>query len=154
MLLLLTQIGFFWELHVFLQLRWIGLFGTNRDYFHLEKPTLQEVFFSKLTQFSQRNNMIDTLVLTQIVFILDIHVFLQLSWIVLFGTKWAFLWLGYSHWQEVFLSKTNAVLTGKECGRCSWFWHNGFLLREKCVSSTQLSRSIWKKQSLPPLWKI
>jgi hypothetical protein len=42
---------FFGEIHMFLQLSRIGLFGTKRAYLHLEKPTLQEVFFSKTYSF-------------------------------------------------------------------------------------------------------
>jgi hypothetical protein len=45
--LLLTQKGFFGDVHVFLQLSRIGLFGTKRANLHLEKPTLWEVFLSK-----------------------------------------------------------------------------------------------------------
>jgi hypothetical protein len=44
---------FFWEIHVFLQLSWIYLFGVNRVYLHLEIPKLEEVFLSKTTLFSQ-----------------------------------------------------------------------------------------------------
>jgi hypothetical protein len=47
MLLLLTQMVVFGEMHVFLQVRRIGLFGTKRAYHHLEKHMLQEAFLSK-----------------------------------------------------------------------------------------------------------
>jgi hypothetical protein len=47
MLLLIIQIIFFQEIHVFLQLSWIGLFGTKSVFHHLENPKLQEVFLSK-----------------------------------------------------------------------------------------------------------
>ena len=47
MLLLLTQIVSFGEMQVFLQVRLIGLFGTKRAHLHLEKPRVQEEFFSK-----------------------------------------------------------------------------------------------------------
>jgi hypothetical protein len=43
-LLLLTQMVFFREIHVFLQLRWIGLFGATWDLLHLENYDLHEVF--------------------------------------------------------------------------------------------------------------
>ena len=46
--------GVFGEIHVFLQLKLIGLFGADRAYLHFEFHELQEVFLSKLTQFSQR----------------------------------------------------------------------------------------------------
>jgi hypothetical protein len=31
---------------------------------------------------------------------------------------------------------------------------DGFILRDICISSTQLNRIIWNKESLSPLWKI
>jgi hypothetical protein len=37
----------FGEMHVFLQLRLIGLLGTKRAHLHLEKPRVQEEFLSK-----------------------------------------------------------------------------------------------------------
>jgi hypothetical protein len=43
-LLLLTQMVFFREIHVFIQLSWIGLFGTTWDLLHLENYDLHEVF--------------------------------------------------------------------------------------------------------------
>jgi hypothetical protein len=44
-------------------LSWIGHFGTNRAYSHLEKqrePLWTDIFLSKLTQFSLWDNVIDT----------------------------------------------------------------------------------------------
>jgi hypothetical protein len=57
--LLLTQMGFFWELRVLLHLSWIGLFDTKWAFLHLENSDLQEYSFQKLTQFSQGNNVLD-----------------------------------------------------------------------------------------------
>jgi hypothetical protein len=51
------------------------------------------------------------------------HVFLQLSWIGHLGIKWAFLHHEICDLQEVVLSKTNSILTGKQCSRCSCFYH-------------------------------
>jgi hypothetical protein len=48
------------------------------------------------------------------VFFIEIHVFLQLSGVGLFGAKKAFLHLRKYDLQEVFLSKNNSVLTGKQ----------------------------------------
>jgi hypothetical protein len=44
---------------MFLPVSSIGLLATNRAYLHLANPTLQEVFISKLTQFSKGNNVLD-----------------------------------------------------------------------------------------------
>jgi hypothetical protein len=60
MILLLTQIVFFREIHVFLQLNSIGLVETNRAYLHVEKAKLQEVSVPKLTHFLQGNHVLDT----------------------------------------------------------------------------------------------
>jgi hypothetical protein len=58
-LILLTQMVFFWEEHVLFHISWIGIFVTKRNYIHFEKPKLQEVFLSKLAQFSQGNHVLD-----------------------------------------------------------------------------------------------
>jgi hypothetical protein len=39
--------GIFGEIHVFLQLSWIGELEANRSYVHLETPKLKKVFLSK-----------------------------------------------------------------------------------------------------------
>jgi hypothetical protein len=48
MLLLLTQMVIFGEIHVFLQLSCIGLLVAKSAYLYLETPGLQEVFPSKM----------------------------------------------------------------------------------------------------------
>jgi hypothetical protein len=70
---------FIGEIHVFLQLRGIGLFGANTAYLHLETPNFPEVSLSKLSQFSQGKMCYMHLLLTHMVFSQEIHVFLQLS---------------------------------------------------------------------------
>jgi heme/copper-type cytochrome/quinol oxidase subunit 1 len=47
MLQLLTKMGFFGMIHVFLQLSYLGLYGTKRAYIHLDKHKLQEVLLSE-----------------------------------------------------------------------------------------------------------
>ena len=51
---------FFGRIQVFLQVSWIGLWGENRDYHHLETCKLREVFPSKLTQFSRISSFLDS----------------------------------------------------------------------------------------------
>jgi hypothetical protein len=46
-LLLITQMVYFGQIYEFLQISWIGLFGTYIAYLHLEKSKLPEVFFLK-----------------------------------------------------------------------------------------------------------
>jgi hypothetical protein len=48
---------------------------------------------------------------------------------------------------EIFLSKTNSTLTGKQCARSSSFKHRCFLWIDACVSSTQLSRPTWSNRA-------
>jgi hypothetical protein len=45
----------------------------------------------------------------------------------LFVTNSAFVNLENYDLQDVFLSKTNLILTGKQCTTCSFFWTDGFL---------------------------
>jgi hypothetical protein len=59
MLHLKQQIFLLEEKDVFLQLNGKCLVGANGIYLHLETPKLQEVFLSKLTQFSQEKNVTD-----------------------------------------------------------------------------------------------
>jgi hypothetical protein len=74
------------------------------------------------------------LLLTPMVFFREIHVFFELSWKGLFGRKIACLHLQNPKLQEVLHSKTNSVLTGKQCARCSCFYHRWCSFeRQMCV---------------------
>jgi hypothetical protein len=53
--------------------------------------------------------------------------------------------------QEVFLSKTNSILTRNHVPDSAAFNIDGFLFRGTSVSSTQLNRPIWSKQILSVL---
>jgi hypothetical protein len=88
--------------------------------------------------------------LEQMVFFREIYVFLQLSLSGVVGNKWAFLHLENCDLQEAFLSETHSILTGKQCTRCSISKRDGFLLRGLCISSAELNRLIWSKESLSP----
>jgi hypothetical protein len=50
---------FFEEIHVFLQLNWIHLFGKTESIFTLTIESCRENTFPKVTQLSQGNNMLD-----------------------------------------------------------------------------------------------
>jgi hypothetical protein len=112
----LTQMVLFGEIHVFLQLCWIGWFETKTSNLHLKKTKLQEDFLSKTNSV-----LTGKLLLQHTQFFQEIHAFLQLSWIDLFGTKWAFQHLQNSDWQEIFLSKRVSILTRKKFARHSCF---------------------------------
>jgi hypothetical protein len=111
---------FFTEVYVFPHHSWIGLFGSKRAYIHFETSKLQAVLWPKLPPFSQENNGYLLLHLTEAL-VYSRHVFLQHSWIGLLGEKGAFIHHENSVWQEVFLSNTTSIFTGKQLGRCSSF---------------------------------
>jgi hypothetical protein len=50
--------GALWRHACVLYLRQIEIFGANRAYLHIETPLLQEGFLSKITKFSQGNNVL------------------------------------------------------------------------------------------------
>jgi hypothetical protein len=54
--------GFFWETLVFLHLSWIGQFWASTAYLQHEARKFVEVFLSKLTKFSQENNVVNVAV--------------------------------------------------------------------------------------------
>jgi hypothetical protein len=90
--------------------------------------------------------------LTRMVFFLAMHVFLQLRWIGPLGTQWAHLQLETYARQEVFLSKTDSVLQGKQCARSGSLQHKWFLCRHAWISSTHLNRPNLWTHSLPARW--
>jgi hypothetical protein len=66
------------ERYVFLQHDLIGVFGGKRLYLHIETPKLQKVFLSKLTEFSQGNNVLNAAASNIDGLFGETHVFLQL----------------------------------------------------------------------------
>jgi hypothetical protein len=98
---------FFWEVHVFLLLSWIGLFVGNRAYLHQETLKLQEVFLLG-------NNMLYVAASNVVGLFGEIYVFFQLGWIGLFGGNRAYLHLEIPKLQEVFLSKPKFIITRKQ----------------------------------------
>ena len=112
---------FLWEIHVFLQLNCIDLFGTQRDYLHLENRKMQRYAFQKLIQFSQGNNVLDAPTSNADGFVSKDTCVFSRCWTDLCRTKWAFLHLEYSGWQHVFLSKPTWIHTWQPCAPCFCF---------------------------------
>jgi hypothetical protein len=83
------------------------------------------------------------LLLTQMVLQWEIHVLRQLNWIDLFGTKRAHLHLENPMFLEVILWELTWLSEGINILDVPASDTNGFLLRNECVSSTQLKRPIW-----------
>jgi hypothetical protein len=117
---------------------------------------LQEVSFSKADQDLTKYNVLEAPASNTDRFLYEIQVFLQLSWVGLFGTKWAFLHLENCDLLEVFISKIHPFLTGKQCARGFSFLHRWFSLEkhlsffnsgeEDFIDQTE-SMSILKHQS-------
>jgi hypothetical protein len=77
-------------------------------------------------------------------------VFLQLSFIGLFGANTLCVHNENSDMQEVFLSKTDSILTVDNVLYAPASNTVAFLSRYTCVSSTQINRPIWSNISLRP----
>jgi hypothetical protein len=115
---------------------------------------LQEVFLPKETHCSHVNNEQDALLLAQMVFFWQIHMFRQLSWIGLLTTKWAIIYIEKCDEKEVFLQERSQFSQGNSVLDVSASHTDCILLKNACVSSTYLNRPIWKKMSLSPPWKV
>jgi hypothetical protein len=87
MLHLVTWLLFVGETDVIPQISWKGLFGANEGYVHLETPKMHEVFLSKLTQFSQKKNVLHAPASNTEGFPQKIQVFHQLPWTYLYRTQ-------------------------------------------------------------------
>jgi hypothetical protein len=119
----------------------------------LKHLIFKKYFFQKLTQLSQRNNVLLASASTQMDFLREIHVFLQVRWIGGSAAKWAFSIL------KTLVCRKYSVQKLTELS-----WHNnvldaaatfiaGFLCRDTYGSSTQVNRPIWSKLRLFPPWK-
>jgi hypothetical protein len=86
----------FGEMHVLLQVRWTGVFGANSHTTTLKNLICTNISFQKITQLSPGSNVLEVPASNADGFLWEIHVFLHLSWIDLFGTKWAIPHLEYS----------------------------------------------------------
>jgi hypothetical protein len=67
----------------------IGLLKKKMTFLRLENSDLQEVFHSKTNSITQGNNVVNAVTSNIQVVFGELHVFLQLNWMGLFGTKWA-----------------------------------------------------------------
>jgi hypothetical protein len=66
------------------------------------------------------------LLLIRMIFFWEMNMFLQLKWLGIFGTKWAFLNLENCDLHDVLLSTTNSIVSGKQCARGCSFYHGWF----------------------------
>jgi hypothetical protein len=81
------------QIRVFPQLSSIGLFGRKWAFSTLKAIIFWKYSLQELTELSMGNNVTDALLVKWMEIFTEIVGFLQLTWIGLFGTKWATLHL-------------------------------------------------------------
>jgi hypothetical protein len=123
----------FWEIRVFLQLSWIGLFGTRLAILQLKMVMFRMYYSQNLTQFSLGNNALDAEAVWN-----KMRIFCTLQTIL----------------QELFLSKTNSSLWRKQCVDAPASNLDVFLSTDKCISSFLLNRPDCNKKILSPPWEV
>jgi hypothetical protein len=132
MLRLLAQMVFFGENHVFLQLSAEYAYLCQRELIStLKNLSCRRYSFQKLTQFSQGNNVLDFPASNTDGSLESYMSFLNSD--DEFCTYRANLQLEIPKLQEIFLSKTNSIISGKQCTRYSCFYHR-WIPFEKYVS--------------------
>jgi hypothetical protein len=113
--------------------------------------------FQKLIQFWQGHKVLHAPASNFMIFFWEIHVLLQLSWIVLPGTKWAFLTLENLIGRQSFFQKQTHFWQKNNTLDAPPANVRGFLTRDTCVSSSQLNIPIWSKHRLSqretPMWQ-
>jgi hypothetical protein len=119
----------------------------------LKYLTCRKYSFKKLTQSSQGNNVLNAPNF-------NIDALLSRDTCVSSTQLSSHIWKEMSRsppWQtqveEVFLSKTHAILKVNNLLDATPSNTDGFLSTHTCVSSTQLNWCIWIYMSLPPPWK-
>jgi hypothetical protein len=128
----------FGEIHVFLQLSWIGLFIGNRVYLYLENSKVQVVFLLKHNSVLKGNNVPDVAGPNT-----DSFLFTDpgvSSWKIN-SPIWEKLTLSPSwkpKFQEVFFWKSNLVVLVVKVLNHAACYINGFLWNDICVSSIKL----------------
>jgi hypothetical protein len=96
-------------------------FKQNELFSTLKILICKKYSYKKLTQFSQGNNMPNAAAPNIIVFFGEIQVFLQLKVNRHVWRKQSLSPPEIPKLQEIFLSKTDYILTGKQCASCSCF---------------------------------
>jgi hypothetical protein len=155
MLLLLTHVVFFQEIHVILQLSWIGLLATNRAFSTMKILIWRKYLFQKLALFQQGNNVLDTSDSNTHGF-LSRDTFASSSYLnkpvwkkkECFSTLKTLICRMYSIQKLTQISHVNNVL----CAPASDT--DIFLCRDTCVSSSYLKRPILNKMPLCPPLKL
>jgi hypothetical protein len=102
-------------------------FFKSDEYTYWEQTDLNSTFenlscrkdsFQKLTIFSQGNNVLYAATSNRNSFLGEIHVFHEFQGIGLFGQKRPYHHFQKPRYQDIVLSKTNSILTAKQCAIC------------------------------------
>jgi hypothetical protein len=149
MLLLLTQMVFFQEIHIFRPSSWIGLYETKWAFLHLQNYDLQEVYLSKTNSTLSETMCYKLRLLTQMVFFAEIHVFLQLSWIHHLEQPEPISTLKTLICRQYFFQKLSQSAQGNNVLDAPSSNTDIFLWRNTCVSSSLLNRPI-----LEQVWPV
>jgi hypothetical protein len=120
----------------------------------LKHLSCRKYSFQKLTQLSQGNSVLDAHASNLIIFFLEIHAFLQLSWICLFGAMETIFTMETINCKEYSFQNPTQFSQGNHVLDVPASNTDGFLLRDTSVSSTWLNRPTWSKESLSPPWKL
>jgi hypothetical protein len=126
-LLILPQMHVLGEIYMFPHPSWLGLFATKCAFLHLENCVCRKYSFKKLTEFSQRNQVLHAAANNTAGFFFffgDLWAsFTQLNRPI--WNQWSLLQL--KKWFAKGLSlKTNSILTGKQVAGCSCFYYWSF----------------------------
>jgi hypothetical protein len=104
---------------------------------------------------SQRETMcFIILILAQMLFFLDIRVFLHLSWIGEFGIKEPFSTLKIWMCRKYSFQKRTKFSQGEKCAKYCRFYHRWFCLERYMCCLTHMKSPTWNKMILSPPWKL
>jgi hypothetical protein len=141
MLLLLTQMDLFWEIHMFLQLDWIGPCGTKWAFLQLENTDLHEVLLSKTNSVLTGRQSARCCSIYhrsfQIAFFGEINVFLHLSWVRLVVASRAYPYLIHLSFRKYSFQNLTQFFHGNNIWEASTSNKDSFLA-EIHVSNTNL----------------
>jgi hypothetical protein len=141
---------FFGEIHVFLQLRQIGLLGANRANLHQKHLSCRRHSFQKVIQFSQGNNVLHAPASNADGFLYGIHLFLNLHEGAYLEQNEPFSTLETMICRKCSFQKLTQVSQSNNVPDAAASNIDGFLWRGSCIFLTQLKKSIWSKHSLTP----
>jgi hypothetical protein len=143
---------FFGEINAFLQVSWMGLLRTKWSY-TWNTYVAGVSTCKKVLNFHRETMCLMVPLLRQTVSFREMYVFLNVSWLGLFGTKWTLMHLEHSEWQESFLWKTNAIVTGNQCARCSWDEKQCISLKRYMLYFNSEKYFYLQQESLSRAWK-